>query len=236
MSVLGRAQDDGGGAMFDRIASRYDLMNRIIGLGLDAGWRRRLVGALVLRPCQRVLDVATGTGDVAIAVAEACDVSVVGIDPSEQMLTLASTKIAVRGLAHKVSVRRGIAEALPFADESFDAVCVAFGMRNMPDRHAALSEMARATRPGGRVAVLELGEPDVGLLSPVARAHVHLVVPTLGRWLTGDSAYRYLAHSIAAFPEPTKFVAELESAGLGLIALERHAWGAANLFVATRRP
>jgi demethylmenaquinone methyltransferase/2-methoxy-6-polyprenyl-1,4-benzoquinol methylase len=229
---VSRATADGSGTMFDRIAPRYDLLNRIISLGQDGRWRRRLIAALDLPDDARVLDVATGTGDVAVALAARHQV--VGLDPSAQMLAVADAKVALRGLSERVTLVCGRAEALPFEDGSFDASCIAFGIRNVPDRPRGLAEMARVTKPGGRVVVLELGDPDAGLLAPLARVHVHHVLPRIGGWLSGDDEYRYLARSIAAFPKPAAFGEMLEAAGLSLVSVERFVWGGANLFVARR--
>ncbi len=126
----------------------------------------------------------------------------------------------------------GRAEELPFGDDRFAASCVAFGIRNVPDRLQGLREMARVTRRGGRVVVLELGEPQSGRLAPLARLHVHHLVPMLGRLLSRDDAYRYLQASIAAFPPPDEFAELLASAGLEVAQIRPLAWGAANLFVA----
>jgi demethylmenaquinone methyltransferase/2-methoxy-6-polyprenyl-1,4-benzoquinol methylase len=224
----------GSGRMFDRIARRYDLLNRLMSLGMDRRWRRALVAALELageRP--RILDVATGTGDVAIAIGRRhLAASVVGLDPSAEMLALARDKIAGHGLDARVSLLEGDAQALPFASHAFDATCVAFGIRNLPDRRAGLEEMARVTRPGGRVVVLELGTPREGWLSSLARLHVRHLVPRLGAWLSGSAEYAYLERSIAAFPDPEAFAALMREAGLEILATRPFAFGATTLYVA----
>ena len=147
----------GSGAMFDAIAHRYDLLNRVMSLGIDQRWRLRTVRALELKPGARVLDLATGTADVALAIARRHpDAHIVGVDPSERMLEVGRRKVTERGQEQTIELHVGDAQSLPFADASFDAVCIAFGIRNVPDRGRALREMARVTRVGGRVAVLEL--------------------------------------------------------------------------------
>ncbi|MEZ4268433.1 MAG: bifunctional demethylmenaquinone methyltransferase/2-methoxy-6-polyprenyl-1,4-benzoquinol methylase UbiE [Myxococcota bacterium] len=223
----------GGGAMFDRIARRYDLMNRLLSFGLDKRWRRHLLDALGdVRAGDSVLDVATGTADVALAIAKRHPQStVVGLDPSEGMLAVGREKIARGGLSERVRLVAGTGEALPFSDDEFAATTIAFGIRNVPDRPAALREFARVTRPGGHVVILELTEPREGLLAPLARFHVHRVVPLLGSLLSGAREYRYLQESIAAFPPPQDFVALMDDAGLERVELRRETLGTAHLYV-----
>jgi demethylmenaquinone methyltransferase/2-methoxy-6-polyprenyl-1,4-benzoquinol methylase len=219
--------------MFDRIAGRYDLLNRIISLGMDQAWRRTAVAALRLEPGARVLDLATGTGDLAFMIARRHpEVTVVGLDPSRGMLARAEEKARGLGLAERVSFVVGDAEAVPLDDASVDAVSMAFGIRNVPDRPRALREMARVTRPGGRVAILELGEPRRGVLGALARFHVHAVVPRLGALLSGAAEYAYLQRSIAAFPPADEFRGVMEGAGLRVLEVVPFAFGASNLFVA----
>lgn len=226
---------DGSGAMFDGIAERYDLVNRVISLGIDRRWRRLTAAALELGPGGRVLDLATGTADLAIEIAEqAPEASVVGLDPSERMLAIGREKLARRGLEERVSLVQGDAQALPFESQHFDGVSIAFGIRNVPDRPLALKEMARVTRKGGRIAILELSEPD-GVLGPLARFHVHTVVPAIGALLSGAPEYHYLQRSIAKFPRPDAFVQMLESAGIELVALKPLTFGVCHLFVGTPR-
>jgi demethylmenaquinone methyltransferase/2-methoxy-6-polyprenyl-1,4-benzoquinol methylase len=224
----------GSGAMFDRIAARYDLVNRVISLGLDKGWRRRTVRSLQLDEHPRVLDLATGTGDLAIDIALARPgAHVVGLDPSAKMLEVAAAKLARRGLAERVTLVEGDAQQLPFANCEMDAITIAFGIRNVPDRARALREMARVTRPGGRIAVLELGEPRAGILASAARFHTHHVVPRLGAWLSGAREYRYLQTSIAAFPPAAEFAALVQTCGLHVLEVVPLGFGACTLYVAT---
>ena len=224
----------GSGEMFDRIARRYDLVNRVMSLGLDRRWRRRAVAALQLGERPRVLDLATGTGDVAIDVARARPgASVIGLDPSTKMLAIAADKLARRGLADRVSLVVGDAQSLPYASCEMDAVTIAFGIRNVPDRLAALREMARVVRPGGRIAVLELGEPSAGILGRVARFHTRHVVPRIGGWLSGAREYAYLQRSIAAFPAAEEFAAIMTEAGLDVLEVAPLTFGACTLYVAT---
>lgn len=214
----------GSGAMFDRIAARYDLLNRVISLGLDRGWRRALIEETRRdAPPGALLDLATGTGDVAI-LAAASGLEVVGLDPSAEMLREARRKAP--GLRFEL----GSAEALPFVDGSFAMATMAFGIRNVADRPRALAELARVLVPGGRLGILELGEPEGRL----ARAHVHGVVPRLGAWLSGRAEYAYLARSIAAFPPPEVFVETIRAAGFVDVRARPLGLGAVQLFSARR--
>ncbi|MFT7578761.1 MAG: demethylmenaquinone methyltransferase/2-methoxy-6-polyprenyl-1,4-benzoquinol methylase [Myxococcota bacterium] len=228
----------GGGAMFDRIAQRYDRLNTIMSFGMHGRWRRALIRAIgPLEPGASVLDLASGTADVAIAVAKRYPLTqVVGLDPSAGMLDVGQQKLDKAGLSHVVKLVVGDAQALPFRDNAFAATTISFGIRNVPDRARALREMARVTRPGGKVAVLELSVPRGGLLSPFARMHVRHIVPRLGAWLSGDREYRYLQESIAAFPTPDAFAAMMGNASLRVDGTQRFAFGGAHLYVATAKP
>jgi demethylmenaquinone methyltransferase/2-methoxy-6-polyprenyl-1,4-benzoquinol methylase len=223
----------GSGEMFDRIAARYDLVNRVLSLGIDQRWRTRTVAALSLRSGQRVLDVATGTGDLALKIAALHpDVSVVGLDPSQGMLAIARDKVQRLALEERVQLCVGDAQDLPFEAASFDGLCIAFGIRNVPDRARALREMARVVRPGGRIAILELSEPR-GILGPLARFHVHTLVPRIGALLSGKREYRYLEQSIAAFPPAQSFAELMSQSGLRLLAVTPLTFGVCHLYVAT---
>jgi demethylmenaquinone methyltransferase/2-methoxy-6-polyprenyl-1,4-benzoquinol methylase len=218
----------GSGAMFNAIAHRYDLLNRVLSLGNDQRWRRLLVESLALKPGQRALDLATGTADVAIQVARRHpEVKVVGVDPSEKMLEIGRVKVAELGLQARLELQLGDGQQLPFEDNSFDAACIAFGIRNVPDRPRALREMARVVRPGGRVSVLELSEPQGAL----ARFHVHQVVPRLGALLSGAQEYRYLQSSIAVFPPAEEFGAMMEEAGLRRVQIRALTLSVCHLYI-----
>ena len=226
----------GSGTMFDGIAERYDLVNRVISLGIDQRWRRRAVRALALSPQARVLDVATGTADLAILTAQSePSTTVVGVDPSERMLAIGKGKVARAELTERIRLETGDAEALPFEDASFDAVSIAFGIRNVPDRDRGLAEMARVTRPGGRVVVLELSEPPPGFFGPFARFHMHTLVPYVGGLISGASEYKYLIRSIAAFPPAAEFADRMRNAGLDVLEVDPLTFGVCHLYVAERR-
>ncbi|MEM7434461.1 MAG: bifunctional demethylmenaquinone methyltransferase/2-methoxy-6-polyprenyl-1,4-benzoquinol methylase UbiE [Myxococcota bacterium] len=226
----------GSGQMFDQIAGRYDMLNRLMSMGIDQSWRRKTVAALALPAHARVLDLATGTGDLALMIARSHpDAHVIGSDPSVGMLEVGIDKVAREDLEERVALEVGDAQSLTYDSDSFDGCCIAFGIRNVPDRSAALREMARVTKPTGRVAVLELSEPNVGVLSPLARFHVRKIIPRLGGMLSGSREYRYLQQSIAAFPPADEFAAQMEEAGLQVLESKPLTFGACTLFVAEPR-
>lgn len=220
--------------MFDAIAPRYDLLNRLISLGLDQGWRRKTVSAMELRPGASALDLATGTGDLALMIARSHpDVKVLATDPSRGMLDVAAIKAGP--LAGRVRFAVGDAQAIDLPDASVDAVSIAFGIRNVPDRPRALREMARVTKDGGRIAILELSEPRHGALAALARFHIHEVVPRLGSALSGEAEYGYLHRSIKEFPSPDTFATVMDEAGLEVLRVLPLTLGTVCLFVATPR-
>ena len=190
--------------MFDRIAPRYDLMNRVMTAGLDRRWRRLAVREAVW-PGDRVLDACCGTGDLAVE-AERRGGRVVGLDFSERMLERA------RGKSGTIEWVRGDALDLPFEDGVFDAVTVGFGVRNLDDLDRGLRELARVTRPGGRIAVLEITRPR-GFLRPFFRVWLDAMIPLAGRVLPGGKAYTYLPASVRRFPGPEDLSRLLEAGG-----------------------
>jgi demethylmenaquinone methyltransferase/2-methoxy-6-polyprenyl-1,4-benzoquinol methylase len=210
--------------MFDRIAPVYDVMNRVMTAGLDRRWRRRAVRKVVW-PGDRVLDACCGTGDLAIE-AERRGGRVVGLDFSAQMLDRARRKSGT------IEWVQGDALALPFPDGSFDAATVGFGVRNLDDLEAGLRELARALRPGGRLAVLEITQPS-GILRPFFRVWLDVLVPLAGKVLPGGKAYTYLPASIRRFPGPEDLSAALERAGLVDVSYELLGGGAVALHTGT---
>lgn len=229
--------------MFDGIAERYDLLNRVISLGADQRWRRQTVEALGLDMASgteatettvppRVLDLATGTGDLALlTVSRHSTVEVVGVDPSTKMMAVGKQKVEARGLTRRISFMEGDAEHLPLPDASFDGLTMAFGIRNVPDRARALREMVRVLRPGAKAAILELSEPDDGVFGALGRFHMHRVVPWMGALLSGEREYRYLPQSIAAFPRPAAFADMMQDAGLHVRSVTAFTFGVCQLFV-----
>lgn len=205
-------------AMFDRIARVYDRMNAVMTAGLDRRWRQRAADLAAVSPGDRVLDVATGTGDLAFELARgvAPGGEVVGADFSEAMLKIARTKPGAGGSASGVTVRFEAANAqeLPYDDDSFAAATVGFGARNFADLRRGLAEMVRVVRPGGRVVVLEITTPTRPPLSTLLRLWFDHIVPALGRLAGDPDAYEYLPNSVRRFPGPEPLAAILHDCGL----------------------
>lgn len=202
---------------FDAIAPKYDLTNRVISLGIDLHWRRVAVRQLRgIPPDGTVLDLACGTCDMALEVLRQRRAArVVGADLSRAMLGLAQKKVARRA----VSLVNAPAEALPFADASFDAVTIAFGIRNVPDFVAGLKEMLRVLRPGGRACILEFSTPPSRLWWKAYNYYFFNILPRIGGLITGrEAAYRYLTDSVALFPDATEFKAAMEEAGFANVS------------------
>ena len=194
-------------SMFDRIAPVYDVMNRVMTAGLDMRWRK-LAAASAVRPGDRVLDAACGTGDLAIADLKAGAGKVTGLDFSERMLERARRK------STRIEWVQGDMLALPFADGTFDAATVGFGVRNVADLPLALTELRRVLRPGGRLAILEITQPR-GTLKPFFSLWFDRVVPLLGKVLPGGSAYTYLPASVKRFPTAEGLAGLMGESGFG---------------------
>ena len=216
--------------MFDRIAPRYDLLNRLLSAGADVRWRRRAVDFLELEPPLRVLDLCTGTADLLVeAVGRHARSSGLGVDLAQGMLGRGLRKLERRGLARRARLVAGDAERLPVKAGSFDAAVVGFGIRNVGDPLRALAEVERALRPGGRFVVLEFSMP-AGLLGRLYRTYFTRVLPRIGSLVSGDgSAYAYLPASVEAFPSPTAFAEFMRRAGFAEVRIEPLTFGIACL-------
>ncbi len=214
-------------AMFDRVAKVYDRMNGVMTVGMHHRWRSRAVDLAAAGPGSRALDVATGTGDMAVAL-RARGADVVGVDFSEPMLELARAK------APDVHFQTGNALSLPFSDSQFDAVTVGFGARNFADLDAGLAELTRVARPGGRVVVLEITAPQKAPLSWFFRLWFDSVVPRLGRVAGDPDAYSYLPSSVRRFPGPQELARRMAATGLSDVRWVLTAGGIIALHVGTR--
>ncbi len=190
-------------SLFNRIAKRYDLLNRLLSFGQDVYWRIKVSSFVPKTPQLKVLDLATGTADLALFLVEKCsNISrVVGVDVAEQMLAIGNQKIKERGLSDQINLQQGDATQLTHSPNSFDVCTIAFGIRNMPDVSAALNEMYRVLNPGGRVLILEFSQPANSWLRYLYLFYLRHILPPVGSWLSRDSdAYRYLNRTIESFP------------------------------------
>jgi demethylmenaquinone methyltransferase/2-methoxy-6-polyprenyl-1,4-benzoquinol methylase len=199
--------------MFDRIAPRYDMLNRVLSAGTDVRWRRQAVDFLELAPPLRVLDLCSGTADLLVeALGRDPRNSGVGVDLSQGMLVRGATKLQRAGLAKRGRLAGADGEQLPLREAAFDAALVAFGIRNISDPVAAMREVHRVLRPGGRFVVLEFSMPK-GLLGAAYRLYFRQVLPRVGGLLSDGSAYTYLPASVARFPSPAAFAERMQEAG-----------------------
>ena len=222
--------------MFDSIAPAYDFMNRAMTLGIDKLWRAKAVKMIRRRQPADILDVATGTGDLAIKLArEIPGVRVTGVDLSEQMLAIGRDKVRLAGLSDRISLSKADCLALPMADASFDAVTVAYGVRNFEHLAQGYREMARVLRPGGMLCVVELSVPQSRLVRPFYELYTRRIIPVIGRMVSSDrSAYTYLPASIAAMPQGERMLAIMEEAGLVRPALRPLTLGVCTIYTAFR--
>jgi demethylmenaquinone methyltransferase/2-methoxy-6-polyprenyl-1,4-benzoquinol methylase len=217
--------------MFTAIAHRYDLLNHVLSFNVDRGWRRSLVAFARARAGERVLDVATGTGDVAIEFARRTRVAgITGLDPSDGMLAVGGEKLARERLDGRIGLVGGDALALPLADASVDVVSIAFGLRNLPDYELGVREMARVLKPGGRLVILEFLPPR-GAALLAYRVYLGTVLPVAGRIISGSAeAYGYLSASIREFMAASEVRSLLASAGLRHVEARRLTGGIAALY------
>ncbi len=200
--------------MFDSISRRYDFLNHFLSLGIDILWRRKAISLLKdIRP-KTLLDVATGTGDFSIEALRLKPEKVIGVDISEGMLEVGRQKIKGRKLDTRIELRSGDSENLPFQDNFFDAVIVAFGVRNFENLERGLAEMLRVVRPGGKVVILEFSRPSKFPMKQLYSVYFTTILPLIGRWISHDqAAYSYLPESVKAFPDGKDFIKILSDLG-----------------------
>jgi len=223
--------------MFDGISGRYDLLNRLLSMGIDIRWRRVALRMLRERGLPaRVLDVATGTADLALALAtDLPEAEVIGVDLSEGMLGVGRQKVERNGLRSRVRLEQADAENLPFEDGSFDAVTVAFGVRNFENLDKGLGELQRVLRPGGHLMVLEFSRPTSPLVKGLMNLYSRSLMPALGGWLSKDrAAYAYLPASVQVFPEGDAFEQRLKQAGLQPLRQRRLSMGISSVYIARK--
>jgi demethylmenaquinone methyltransferase / 2-methoxy-6-polyprenyl-1,4-benzoquinol methylase len=222
--------------MFDKIAPKYDLLNRVLSAGIDVSWRRKALACFSPTPPQDLLDVATGTADVAIMAAKQLNSPrIVGVDIANQMLEIGRGKIQERGLQGQISLEQGDSENLRFEASSFDGITVAFGVRNFEHLERGLLEMARVLRPGGRLVVLEFSKPTIFPIKQAYNAYFKYVLPLIGRLTSRDiRAYTYLFESVQAFPEGQEFLTILSNCGFQNPICKRLTLGICSIYTATK--
>ncbi len=220
--------------MFGEIAGRYDLLNRVLSLGVDIYWRWRTVRTVPPNSSQPVLDVCTGTGDLALAYRKKTDpqIPVIGTDFTHEMLVLADQKSRRGKLLGETTFLEADTQALPFPDGMFQIVSVAFGLRNVSDTRQGLIEMTRVCAPGGQVAVLEFSRPRSRLFGAVYRLYFQHLLPRIGQWVSGSNldAYSYLPQSVGEFPDGQALAAIMEECGLRQVRYRPMTWGIATLY------
>ena len=222
-------------SMFDSIAPRYDWLNRSLSFGIDRRWRKHLVNLLADLKAPRILDVATGTGDLALEVCRLKPIEVQAIDLSEGMLKVAREKVLKQGRQHTIQLRQADSENLPFARNSFDAVMVAFGVRNFENLSQGLTEMTRVLKPGGRLVVLEFSKPQRFPFKQLYHFYFTRILPWWGGLVSKNrAAYSYLPASVMAFPEGPGFEKELIKAGLVPQKTVPQTFGIATIYLAQK--
>lgn len=222
--------------MFDRISSSYDLLNRILSLSADVSWRERLVDGMSIAPNQMVLDVATGTGDMAIIARTMTGCSVTGLDISPQMMRMAMGKWQKRFSDDRYAPIAGDALQMPFTDSSFDKAMVAFGIRNMVNIASFLDEMHRVLRPGGCLGIVELSVPEKPVIEQAYLAYLTRLLPFVGGLQSGErAAYDYLSTSILKLPPPDKLVRLFEDHGFEVVRSDPMTLGICYLYTMVRK-
>lgn len=223
-------------AMFDRISPKYDALNHLFSLNIDKVWRRKTAKTVSKSHPKAILDLATGTADLAIAMAKRNpQAHIIGMDISEKMLEIGKAKVAQQNLESQIELRLGDAASLPFEEGAFDAVTVAFGVRNFENLSKGLAEISRVLKTNGQVCILEFSMPEKFPVKQLYRLYFKRVMPKIGKWLSkDDGAYSYLPASVEKFPKPAVFSDMLTSFGLKTQHIKRLSLGIATLYVAIK--
>ena len=221
--------------MFDNIAPKYDFLNHFLSLGIDKLWRKKAIRILSKYKSDYILDVATGTGDFAIAASKLKPRKIVGFDLSEQMLNVGREKAKRLGLAEVIEFRKGDSEAMPFQDEQFDAITVAFGVRNFENLENGLKEFHRVIKKDGVIIILEFSKPRYFPMKQFYLFYFFRILPFIGRLISKDSsAYSYLPESVMAFPDDLKFLSILQRVGFSQNRQKRLTFGIATIYIAQK--
>lgn len=221
--------------MFDHIAPKYDFLNHFLSLGIDRLWRKTAIRILSGYKSDYILDVATGTGDFAIAASKLKPVKIVGYDISAQMLTVGKNKVKRLGLEQMIEFQKGDSEAMPFGTEQFDAITVAFGVRNFENLANGLNEFYRVLKADGVVIILEFSKPKHFPMKQLYLFYFFKILPFIGRMVSKDSsAYSYLPESVMAFPDDQKFLSILQNAGFLRSKQKRLSFGIATIYIAQK--
>ena len=223
--------------MFDNIAPTYDRLNHIMSLNIDRVWRRRVMRIVRRAKAHKIMDVATGTGDLAIAMAKCVDrTQILGVDLSEEMLAVARRKVEKQGLEERIMLAKGDAENLDMVStESIDAATVAFGVRNFENIERGLSEIYRTLKPGGKLVVLEFSMPKNRIVRWVYSQYAHRLLPRIGGMISKDKqAYTYLPDSVEEFPSPERFAEILRGVGFKSVKRRSQSFGIAYIYDATK--
>lgn len=222
--------------MFDNIAPAYDFMNRAMTFGIDRCWRRKAVDMLAKTSPREILDVATGTGDLAMLLARRIKESkVTGLDLSEGMIAVGRKKVGEAGLEERISLQCGDCLNMPFEENSFDAVTVAYGVRNFENLLQGYREMLRVLRPGGTINVIELSTPTSPIVKPLYKFYTRYIIPTVGRMVSKDvRAYAYLPESIAAVPQRQAMTSLMSEAGFINTSYRTLTFGTCCIYTATK--
>lgn len=221
--------------MFDNISHKYDFLNHFLSLGIDKLWRKKAIGMLEKASPQVILDVATGTGDFALQAMSLKPAKITGIDISEGMLEVGRKKIAARNLQHIIDLKAGDSENIPFPENNFDAVTVAFGVRNFENLEKGLSEIFRVLKPGGKLIVLEFSRPRKFPMKQLYNFYFKHILPRVGRAVSNDeAAYTYLPESVQAFPDGDDFLRVLDRVGFNNTQCKALTFGISSIYSGTK--
>lgn len=221
--------------MFDNISPKYDFLNRSLSLGIDVWWRKKMMSELKGLSLNQVLDIATGTADVALATSKLKPNSIIGVDISEGMLSVGRIKVEKRGLSSLIKLEKADSENLPFIDNQFDAITVAFGVRNFEHLSKGLDEMCRVLKPGGKLVILEFSRPRIFPVKQLYDFYFRYFCPWWGKVVSKDnSAYKYLYDSVSAFPEGEQFLTIAKQSGFKQLKAQRLTFGIVSLYSATK--